>query len=301
MEKQHDIWDELESATGPDSLEEEMFYLISAYADGECSPKEKRLVEAYLSENPEARDMLAEIRAQAAMLAAETAEPPGWLREAIFNSTTRRRTLLRGLGVPRLAALAGCAAAVALAAVYWPKASEKEIDQPEVVAVAEPSSIDRGVSPSTVSPLIGNVTEGAPVVVDVIPEPRRRDVAQVAQRKPNSPGSVVPATSLGSQNANQGQMPIGGSSSSATSPVVSSAPVRMGPEQPPTGRVVPDQPDVVAMAGLSFEQDESPVSDVRQPEQKRPATASDPREDLRRRLQAVNRDNDVQDAFRGGR
>lgn len=301
MKKQHDIWDELESASSPDSLEEEMFYLISAYADGECSPKERRLVEAYLAENPEAREMLSEIRAQAAMLGSVSAEPPTWLREAILSATTRRRTMLGSLGIQRLAGLAGCAAAIAFGVVFWPRTPVPEVSQPDVVAVVETGSIDRLVSPSTVGPVVGSVTEEVPVVTDMIPGPNRRTAIQVAHRTQSSSSGAAPVASSGTQASHLGQVPVNGGSSSATSPVVSTAPVRMGPEQQPAGRVVPDQPDVVAMAGLSFEQDEAPVTDVRQPDQKRAAPANDPREDLRRRLQAVNRDTDVQDAFRGGK
>ncbi len=89
-----DIWDTLENEGHGESLEEEMFAWLSAYMDGETTPKERRLVEAYLREEPEAEAVLRLLQAAEAELAAESVDPPQGLREAILARTTRKPSLL---------------------------------------------------------------------------------------------------------------------------------------------------------------------------------------------------------------
>ncbi len=85
-----DIWDELEQNRPPLTLEEEMFELVSAYYDGECSLKEQKLVEAYLSENAHASHLLEDLRFLHTLWNQSEVTPPPTLREAILRSTTRR-------------------------------------------------------------------------------------------------------------------------------------------------------------------------------------------------------------------
>ena len=87
----HDIWDELELTSTGEHLDEEMFEYLSAYVDGECSVKERRLVEAYLAESAAARELLADLRSQAAWTAEDLQNPPAWLHQAILDKVKRSR------------------------------------------------------------------------------------------------------------------------------------------------------------------------------------------------------------------
>ncbi|MDQ2986025.1 MAG: hypothetical protein M3R13_04805 [Armatimonadota bacterium] len=111
-----DIWDELELAGRGEHLDEEMFEFLSAYLDGECSAKERRLVEAYLSESSAATALLAELRSQAALVSDERAEPPAWLTQAILVRTVGKRKsrwpLATGLAAASVAATIALAAAL---------------------------------------------------------------------------------------------------------------------------------------------------------------------------------------------
>lgn len=113
MHENHDIWDELELVTAGENLDEEMFELISAYADGEATPKERRLIEAYIAQSAEGRRLLADLRGGSAILAqAQRSEAPSWLEGAILDATTRRRirlTLPAALRIAVPAAAAGLA------------------------------------------------------------------------------------------------------------------------------------------------------------------------------------------------
>lgn len=295
MKDQHDIWDELELATGPESLEEEMFYLISAYADGECSPKERRLVEAYLAERPEARDLLAELRAQTALVSSEVYDPPAHLRMAILEATTRRPTLLRRVVFSRPVALAATASAIAaFGLILWPKERPRE-PLVDVVAFTDSVPAPPQISPATTGGVV-EAQAGAPAVVsDAEPSAGRpRPSLRAVSRPVQAPVSVQVVPGAGSR-------PDPKNGHTAGSGAAMSAPtVRMGPESGPVARAVPEQPDVVALAGASWEAEDT-VGDSRQSETKAAETVRDPREELRRRLRAVNQDSDVQEAFRGGR
>ena len=110
-----DIWDEIELVGKGEHLDEEMFEYLSAYADGECTAKERRLVEAYLAESPEARAQLADLRMQAAITSEGFVDPPEWLRTAILSKTVDKPRLRWPFAAAITAATAGAAAL----AVYW--------------------------------------------------------------------------------------------------------------------------------------------------------------------------------------
>ncbi|MGI8924887.1 MAG: anti-sigma factor family protein [Fimbriimonadales bacterium] len=158
----NDIWDELELSGHGENLDEEMFEFVSAYVDGECTPKERRLVEAYLAESRAAREALASLRSQAALLASETPEPPAWLGEAILTKTVgRRRFAWQAAG-----ALATCGAAAALLfAVFNP--TQLPSPKPDLPLVA--TNLDPGptvelpkLSSPAAAPLARKVTAGTP-------------------------------------------------------------------------------------------------------------------------------------------
>ena len=143
MKGNKDIWDAIELAGSGEHLEEEMFEFISAYADGECTAKERRLVEAYLAENAGARELLADLRMQSAMLSEDLLNSPEWLRGSILSKTTDRRTF-RWPFAAGIAATAAAAAAVAF--VYSQQAGPDQsndlvatnLPQPTVELPSEP-------------------------------------------------------------------------------------------------------------------------------------------------------------------
>lgn len=296
MQDQHDIWDELELNSAPESLVEEMFYLISAYADGECSWKERRLVEAYVAEQRGAREMLSEIRSQTALIGSERCEAPDWLRDAILNSTTRRPRLLKRVVFSRPVAFAVAASALLAAGLLlWPTRKTVEIGPiGEVVAVTDSRPKQPDFSPRYTGGTVNSHSTELTVVSDADTRPRR-PLTTASRLRQASPV----ASSGGSPSGAARPEPRNGHAASSTTS--STAPgVRMGPEAGPVPRAVPEQPDVVALAGMSSEGEESLV-ESRQPESKTVETGKDPREGLRKRLRAVNQDSDVQDAFKGGK
>jgi hypothetical protein len=135
-----DIWDEIELAGKGEHLEEEMFEFLSAYADDECSPKERRLVEAYLAESAAAREVLADLRAQAAFTSEGTQDAPEWLRNAILSRTSRK---------PRLAwpFAAGIGATAAAAASFAFVLLSNEVEQPSSKFIAALVPQDLGLQP----------------------------------------------------------------------------------------------------------------------------------------------------------
>ena len=125
-----DIWDAIETAGSGEHLDEEMFEFISAYADGECSAKERRLVEAYLAENANGRELLADLRMQTSMLSEDLVDSPDWLRASILSKTTERRTLKW----PFAAGIAATAAAAAAVALIYGGPNVDTFDSNELVA-----------------------------------------------------------------------------------------------------------------------------------------------------------------------
>ncbi|MBA3725782.1 MAG: hypothetical protein H0W86_04850 [Armatimonadetes bacterium] len=175
----NDIWDELESAGHGENLEEEMFEFLSAYIDGECTPKERRLVEAYLAESRAARNALDGLRGQAAFLASETPEPPAWLGVAILARTVgRRRFAWQAAG-----ALATCSAAAALLfAVFNPtQVPSAKPDLPLVATNLDPRSTVElpKLSFPAAQPPAKKVTVGAPRM-------NRRPEAPLAKKEPRT-------------------------------------------------------------------------------------------------------------------
>ncbi|MEW5884428.1 MAG: hypothetical protein AB1725_09430, partial [Armatimonadota bacterium] len=158
-----DIWDALENEGHGERLEEEMFAFLSAYADGETDSRERRLVEAYLREEADAERLLGFIRSTDAALAADAAEPPTGLRDAIFARTTRKPALWRGW-TGRTAAAAAVAAA--LMAVVW--SIRPDAPRSEVASLAAPP-----VSSDTAGAALEQPTPGAdaPIEPDAGDEP----------------------------------------------------------------------------------------------------------------------------------
>jgi anti-sigma factor RsiW len=163
-----DIWDEIELVSKAEHLDEEMFEYLSAYADGECSTKERRLVEAYLAENAEARAQLADLRMQAAIAAEGFVDPPEWLRGAILAKTVDRPRLKWPFAAAITAATVGAAAA----AIFW----------------TAPTNIEKSEAG-----LLANVVEKQPQFM-----PRVTD--EVAK----APATSSEAPSLDSQNSTMG-------------------------------------------------------------------------------------------------
>lgn len=145
-----DIWDEIELVSKAEHLDEEMFEYLSAYADGECTAKERRLLEAYLAESAEARAQLAELRMQASMAADGFVDPPEWLRGAILAKTVDRPRLKW----PFAAALTAATAGAAALAIYW--TAPESIVQPRMDLLAnvveQPEFIPRVVDETEDAP-----------------------------------------------------------------------------------------------------------------------------------------------------
>jgi anti-sigma factor RsiW len=109
---------------------EAIWDFLSAYADGEATPEEARIVETHIAACPECARDLQFMQETAQMLAhtPEIAPPPG-LREAIFAVTTRRTTwqerIRTALGLTgathyrRLAWVGSAACALALFGAGW--------------------------------------------------------------------------------------------------------------------------------------------------------------------------------------
>jgi len=125
-----DIWDEIELVGKGEHLDEEMFEYLSAYADGECTAKERRLVEAYLAESAEARAQLADLRMQAAIASEGFVDPPIWLRGAILAKTVDRSRLKW----PFAAALTTATAGAAALAAYWMMPTQPAEPEQELLA-----------------------------------------------------------------------------------------------------------------------------------------------------------------------
>ncbi len=122
-----DIWDAIEAGSPPDRLEDEMFELISAYVDGEASPKERRLVEAYLAENRLGQEVISDIRMTASCLHPKLEETPNWLEANILLATSQKPKLPWISPVFRFAAPIA-AAVVGLAFYISPSSSGPDLD-----------------------------------------------------------------------------------------------------------------------------------------------------------------------------
>jgi hypothetical protein len=280
MDHHTDIWDEIELASPTETLDDEMFPLISAYADGECTPTERRLVEAYLAESAAGRGTLAALRAQAAALEEGKSDPPAWLRESILAKTVQApRWTARFPRVGKVAALASAAAAAAAVTFYTLRAPLAEVAGGSVVADSARLGIDVSGSPFVLPP----VDESGPPDDDVVRRtPSRGGDARIV------PAVHTPEIGLGSKTtAPRGGPAVAAGNSDAPAPSATTV------EYVAQNRGMPEQPDVVAMTSESYA-DEPPVAATVLAE-------PDPREKLRERLKALNQGNkDVKAPIKGG-
>lgn len=264
----HDIWDELERDGTGEHLGEEMFEYLSAYADGECNAKERRLVEAYISENLEARELLADLRSQSAMVGADVVDPPEWLRAAILRKTVERR----GARWPFASGLAAATAATAVVAItYLPNRTPVQPDR-DVLAQNEvplPKSLIETPSPS------------APPAASVAPELKPID-AKTEGASPSKPALRRNSEALRTVSAPvAGPESIASESLPATSEEVTDAEsttyavVEYG-----SGRFEPKQPDPVDASA-----NQNPETAKPDP---RPEVLPDAREKLRDKVRKLN-------------
>lgn len=173
-----DIWDEIELVSKAEHLDEEMFEYLSAYADGECTAKERRLVEAYLAESAEARAQLAELRMQASMAADGFVDPPEWLRGAILAKTVDRPRLKW----PFAAALTAATAGAAALAVYW--TAPESIVQPKTDLLANVVE-----QPGFIPPVIDEI-EAAPATETAPPLLEPNDETTATKRSTQQPSGA---------------------------------------------------------------------------------------------------------------
>jgi hypothetical protein len=165
---ERDIWDQIEALAPGGDLGEEMFEFLSAYADGECTAKETKLVEAYLAQSPEARATLAEIRAAGKVIADDCGEPPRWLHESIASKTFQRRKTV-------LWPTAAFGAAAACGLGFWLmrlSVSPTSVGAP--LASMAPVPLPAAVQPSD-----GQVATHQPTTLGVRAKPRGRSGARV--------------------------------------------------------------------------------------------------------------------------
>lgn len=201
-----DIWDEIELVGTGEHLDEEMFEFLSAYADGECSAKERRLVEAYLAENAGAREQLAELRMQSALASEQLLDPPEWLRASILASTVDRRRLRW----PFAAGISAAAAAAALAIyVSVPLSESPERDDLLATNVVDEGGLDEPIlsRPLVDTPATQKVPDAKPSERMTATPPRTertaaravRTAIPVADSQPTSTGGgssvAMPAVS----------------------------------------------------------------------------------------------------------
>ena len=195
-----DIWDEIELAGTGEHLDEEMFEYLSAYADGECTAKERRLVEAYLTESPEAREQLADLRMQAAIASEGMSDPPDWLHTAIMSKTIDRPRLRW----PFAAGITAAAAGAAALALYFAQPIESAESKADLIAanvvdepmVSEPPSIVPDVRPTSPPAAGGQTSESTPVRMASRSLRRpERDIAQASRAVAEQPVASTQAPS----------------------------------------------------------------------------------------------------------
>lgn len=269
---ERDIWDQIEMTGRGEHLDEEMFDYLSAYADGECSDKERRLVEAYLAENPAARELLAELRAQSAAIAADRAEPPAWLSEAILSKTSARKSWFNW---PAAAGLASCAAAACVGIALIMPWNSVELKPAPLVAQKTP------------------MEEPAPQVPDFRPAPVEEAPAEAAAPRDTyrRPAAAQAGYTQAAQQ-NLQPMPVVETKAPFKKPVET----KKAPSYPPVDysgsqRAEPLPPDLVAMAAPKNEPEPQPAKDEG-------PVLQDAREKLRERLKKINQEQsgDIKEA-----
>lgn len=292
-----DIWDAIENEGHGERLEEEMFVFLSAFADGETDARERRLVEAYLREEPDAQRLLGFIRSTDAALAADTVDSPNGLAEAIFAKTARKPVLCAG-SFGRLAAAFGAAAAVLT--VAWvlrsepPTAGDLASLPPAMTRGGAEATLPHPVSQegSTLNPSGASQTVTQPVVSTKPGKPagtreRRHRLAADTHRQ-------APSTST---NSGSGAMVM---ASGSNSPRMAPAPASFQPptptvysgEEPVTVRAEPKPIDPMAMEQPSQEDRRTAGDRDGGANAEKPQVLPDAREKLREALQKANEERD---------
>jgi anti-sigma factor RsiW len=187
-----DIWDALENESHGESLEEEMFAWLSAYMDGETTPKERRLVEAYLREEPEAEAVLRLLEAAEAELANDVAEPPAGLRDAILARTTRKPSLLPK-ALPWAGGLAAAGALSVALYVAQPHEGPNSIESAPLASAVVPGEQPTGLR-SVAETEVVPPHLAAPAQADSRPEGRTPTVRTASrQTRATRPDAANPA------------------------------------------------------------------------------------------------------------
>ena len=259
MGNNKDIWDDIEAGLPAGGLEDEMFELVSAYSDGECSPKERRLVEAYLGQSEKGRSLIEDLRRTSASISQGNPEPPRWLRNAILEKTTQRK------GNPwaklSLRYLTPIAAAVTGLALY--------LGQP--VSVQQPKSpianlaLPKVESPKNKPFIVRELTVAAQ-------EPTPRTQRDKVIHAISAPVIALPATKVTVAKPAPPAIPKASK--------VEATPVRMGPEFSMSPKTSPRQPDAVSMIG--------DIEDNANSEEKAASKGDESITKLRERLKQVN-------------
>ncbi|HET6643940.1 MAG TPA: hypothetical protein VFG65_00410 [Fimbriimonadales bacterium] len=274
--KDKDIWDDLDSTRRGESLHEEMFEFISAYADGECAPNERRLVQAFLEENESARHLLAELRAQSSLVASDQTKAPAWMAEQILAKTSRNRSF----GWPRIAALAASGAAAALIISVLNKG-----EAPGPLAV-EPDLIAQVVPPKM--PALGDLPRITPA-----PNPRHA-VETLSETRVEPRHASVPVTKL-VRNSDKAAVrpPAGKKEAPVVIPKTDAAATYAYIDRTGSDRAEPAQIDAVANAGSRVQP--VPATPSRQEDQ--PKILPDAAERLREKVKELSEiNNDIKEA-----
>lgn len=242
MSKKHDIWDAIEDASLPQSLDEEMFELISAYADGECTNKEKRLVEAYLAENSTAREVLASMRIHSELMMDITEEPPAWLESTIFEKTTRKEPFfnlswLRKAWIP----VGSLSAAGILALMLVNPNSPISTEHEKYVLGAQ--------KPEVTSSIANNILEGLPEETALnTPTLTVDDLSVGTFNRPSTPKNTSKnALAVKNKSINGIAEDVKTNMLGMGSPTLSDA-IRVPKETMLASKPMPEAPDVIALA-----------------------------------------------------
>lgn len=241
MSKKHDIWDAIEDASLPQSLDEEMFELISAYADGECTNKEKRLVEAYLAENSTAREVLASMRIHSELMMGISEEPPAWLESTIFEKTTRKEPFLKLSWLRRVWIPVGSLSAAGILALMLLSSNSPVSTKQEKYALDTQK-------PESSSPIAKNVLEGLPEEIEYnTPTLTVNDLGQRTFNQPSkSKNTSKNILAVNKKNTSGTAEDVKTSSLGMGSPTLSDA-IRVPKETMLASKPMPEAPDVIAL------------------------------------------------------
>ena len=273
--KDKDIWDDLDSTRRGESVREEMFEFISAYADGECAPNERRLVEAFLEESEAARQLLAELRAQASLVASDQTEAPAWIAERILAKTSRKPTLRW----PKIAALTASGAAAALIISILNKG------EAPVPLVIKPDLIAQNLPPK--QPALGDLPR-------ITPAPNPRQAAETLSESHAEPRHAsVSVTKLIRSSDKAAKPPVGKKEAPIVIAKTDAATTYAYIDRTGSDRAEPTQIDAVANAGSRVPP--IPATPTRQEDQ--PKILPDAAERLREKVKELNEsNNDIKEA-----